>query len=202
VKELLREVLPPGGQIGFEVAAGQRVKIIDVEGQQVSDFISFSRANPRERLAMYPSRAVARSWRLTRGHGLYSNRSNLMWTIEEDTVGENYCGGGFCNPYVNQARYGAGDAPTCLANFVAALAPFGLGEDDIEFDCCLNVFMTVTYEPGGAWEIKEPKSRAGDWIQFAAEMDQVVAISNCPQLLNPVNAGRLKPLEVQLLGPD
>lgn len=197
--DLIREVLPPGGRIGFEVAAGQRVKIIDLEGQQVSDFISFNRLDQRERLAMYPSRAVARSWRLTKGHGLYSNLSNLMWTIEEDTVGENYCGGGFCNPYINEARYGAGDAPTCWANFEAALKPYGIGSEALDFDACLNIFMTVTYEPDGEWGIKEPRSKAGDWIQLAAEMDQIVAISNCPQLHNPVNAGSLKPIEVQVI---
>jgi len=49
-------------------------------------------------------------------------------------------------------------------------------------------------------EIREPKSRAGDEIVLRALMPQIVAISNCPQVRNPVNAGRLKPLRVEILG--
>lgn len=198
----MRSVLPPGGVIALEVKARQSIRIVDLHGQQVSDFISFNGSNRKERLAMYPSRAINRTWKLTKGHTLYSNLCRPLWTIEEDTVGENYSGGGFCNRYINEARYGRKDTPNCLDNFVAALEPYGLGESDIDFDMCFNVFMTITYEPDGRWEIREPKSKAGDYIQLRAEMGQIVAISNCPQLLNPCNAFSLKPVEVLLLATD
>jgi uncharacterized protein YcgI (DUF1989 family) len=194
-----RTIIPPAGYLALAISAGERLRIVDLEGQQVTDLVSFSRADPRERLAMYPSRAVNKTWRLTAGHTLHTTRSREMWLIEEDTVGENYAGGGFCNAYINEKRYGVRDAPNCFDNFIAALAPFGLGADDFDFETCFNVFMTIAYEPEGRWEIREPKSRAGDYIQFRALMDQVVAISNCPQLLNPCNAYRLKPVEVQVL---
>ena len=40
-----------------------------------------------------------------------------------------------------------------------------------------------------------------DAIDLRATMDQIVAISNCPQLLNRCNGGRLKPLRVQVFDP-
>lgn len=86
----MRSVLPPGSFIALEVAAGQSIRIVDLYGQQVADFISFNGSNLKERLAMYPSRAINRTWKLTKGHILYSNLSRPLWTIEEDTVGENY----------------------------------------------------------------------------------------------------------------
>lgn len=193
-----RTIIPPGGRFSASLREGDRIRIVDLEGQQVTDLVSVAAGDRRERLGMYPSRAVNRTWRLTRGHTLYSNRARPMWLIEEDTVGENYSGGGFCNAPINQVRYGVTDTPNCLDNLAAALEPYGLGADDIDFDACLNVFMTVRYEPDGRWEIGEPKSKAGDHIQLRALMDQIVAISNCPQLLNPVNAGRLKPVAVEI----
>lgn len=196
--EVDRTIVAPGAHFSAAVAEGDRVRIVDLEGQQVTDLVSIAAADRRERLGMYPSRAVNGTWRLTRGHALYSNRARPMWLIEEDTVGENYCGGGFCNAPINLVRYGVADTPSCLDNLVAALRPYGLGADDIDFDACFNVFMTVRYEPDGRWEIAEPKSRPGDHIQLRALMDQVVAISNCPQVLNPVNAGRLKPVAVEV----
>lgn len=196
--ETTRTVVPPGGHFAALVRAGDRVRIVDLEGQQVTDLVSVSAADRRERLGMYPSRAVNRTWRLTKGHTLYSDRARPMWLIEEDTVGENYSGGGFCNAAINAVRYGIPQTPNCLDNLDAALRAHGLSAADIDFDACLNVFMTVRYEPDGRWEIDVPKSRAGDHIQLRSLMDQVVAISNCPQLLNPVNAGRLKPVAVEV----
>jgi uncharacterized protein YcgI (DUF1989 family) len=192
------QVVPPGGHVAFEVAAGDRVRIVDLEGQQVTDFISFNRHDPKERLSMYTSRAVNGTWKLTAGHILNSTLSREMWRIEADLVGENYAGGGYCNRPINEKRYGIKDTPSCQDNFIAALAPFGLSQDDFDFETCFNVFMTVAYAANGDWQIGEPTSKAGDYIQFLALMDQIVAISNCPQVLNPCNAGRLKPVKIQV----
>lgn len=193
------EVLAPGAYKAFEVTAGQRVRIVDIEGQQVTDFISLNRNDTKERLSMYTSRAAARSWKLSAGHVLTSTLARDMWLIEEDTVGENYAGGGFCNPAINEKRYGTRDDATCYHNFIAALAPFGLGEHDFDYENCFNVFMTIAYEPDGRWEIREPLSRAGDQMLLLALMDQIVAISNCPQIRNDCNARRLKPVQISVL---
>ena len=40
-----------------------------------------------------------------------------------------------------------------------------------------------------------PKSKAGDHIDFRAEMDVIAAFSNCPQVHNACNGFRLKPLK-------
>src|SRR3954465_13204711 len=100
-------ILPPAGNISFEIEAGQRFKLTQPAGEQVADFISFNRDDPRELLSMHSSRAVNLNWRLTAPHLLYSNRTRQMWHIEEDLTRENYCGGGFCSEHLNVARYGA-----------------------------------------------------------------------------------------------
>jgi uncharacterized protein len=192
------ELLPPGGFLGLAIERGQLLRLIDVEGGQVADLFSFRADDPRERLSMYFSRAVNLTWKLTRGHDLVSTGGNPMWTIEADSLADNYSGGGFCNPRVNFARYGVRDAPTCEANAIAALAPFGLDAASFDADTAFNVFMNVAYDPDGRWEIRDPRGQAGDAIDLRATMDQIVAISNCPQLLNRCNGGRLKPLRVQV----
>jgi len=74
--------------------------------------------------------------------------------------------------------------------------------DPIKFDfnkpVSLGAYVVHNYDPDGRWEIRDPKGRAGDYIDLRAMMDQIVAISNCPQLLNRCNGGRLKPLRVQV----
>ena len=192
-------ILPPSGELGREIKEGQRVRITQVEGQQVADYLSFALDDPRERLSMYFSRGVHRSWKLTEGQDLYSNLARPMWAIEEDRVQDNYCGGGNCNPYINEQRYGRGDAPTCEANLLRALKPWNLDRWAWDPDTVFNVFMNVTYDGDGAWEIREPKATKDDFIVLRALMPQILAISNCPQLLNPCNGFSLKPLKVEIL---
>jgi hypothetical protein len=195
------EVLPPAGRISFEVEAGQRLRLTQPEGEQVADLISFNRGDFRELLSMHSSRAVNLSWQLTAPHTLYSNRTRPMWRIEEDLTGENYCGGGYCSEHLNVKRYGdkGQGVANCQANLESAISGYGLDRWSFNIDACFNIFMTVAYDANGAWEIRPPKGKPGDYIILQALMPQVVAISNCPILFNACNNFRLKPLIVEIL---
>ena len=193
--------LAPAGNISFEIDAGQRLRLTQPEGEQVADFISFNRDDPRELLSMHSSCAVNLNWRLTAPHLLYSNRTRQMWHIEEDLTRENYCGGGFCSEHLNVARYGALAAgkPNCQTNLEMAVRGYGMDRSSFNVDACFNVFMTVAYEADGTWEIRPPKGKPGDYIVMRALMPQIVAISNCPVLFNACNNFRLKPLTLDIL---
>ena len=193
--------IAPAGNISFEIAADQRLRLSQPEGEQVADFISFNRDDRRELLSMHSSRAVNLNWRLTAPHVLYSNRTRQMWQIEQDLTGENYCGGGFCSEHLNLARYGeaAKGAPNCQSNLETAIRGYRLDRWSFNTDACFNVFMTVAYDADGKWEIRPPKGKAGDYMVMRALMPQIVAISNCPVLFNACNNFRLKPLSLELL---
>ena len=63
----------------------------------------------------------------------------------------------------------------------------------------LNFFCHVpVYEGGRIAErtFVEAPSRAGDYIELRAEMDAIVAISNCPQVNNPASGGKPTPIRV------
>ena len=151
--------IAPAGNISFEIAADQRLRLSQPEGEQVADFISFNRDDRRELLSMHSSRAVNLNWRLTAPHVLYSNRTRQMWQIEEDLTRENYCGGGFCSEHLNVARYGAAakGAPNCQSNLESAIRGYGMDRASFNVDACFNVFMTVAYDADGKWEIRPPK---------------------------------------------
>jgi uncharacterized protein YcgI (DUF1989 family) len=196
--------LAPGGNVSFEVETGQRIRLVQPEGEQVADFVTFNRDDPRELLSMLSSRAVNGIWKLTAPHVLYSNCTRPMWAIEEDLTGENYCGGGYCSEQLNIVRYGdiGAGAPNCQSNIEAAIRGYGMDRWNFNVDACFNVFMTVGYDADGVWAIRAPKGKPGDYITLRALMPQIVAISNCPILFNPCNNFKLKPLTVELLaGP-
>jgi uncharacterized protein YcgI (DUF1989 family) len=193
--------IAPAGRLGFEIETGQRLRLVQPEGEQVADLISFNRDDRRELLSMLSSRAVNLSWKLTAPHVLYSNCTQPMWQIEDDQTAENYCGGGYCSEELNIVRYGliGKGAPNCQANLEAAIRGYGMDRWNFNVDACFNIFMTVAYDPDGRWEIRTPKGKPGDHLTMRALMPQIVAISNCPMVFNACNNYRLKPLTVEIL---
>jgi uncharacterized protein YcgI (DUF1989 family) len=192
------QILGPGGCVAFDVSEGDRVKIAQVEGGQAADVLSFSRGDPTERLSMWMSCCVNHAWKLTTSHVLVSHDGNDMWTIEADSLGENYCGGGYCRPALNARWHGTAQLESCEANFLHVLKPYGLGQRDFNGDACFNAFMKVDYNPSGEWAIRKSPAGPRDYIVLRAAMDQIVAISNCPAVATATNAGTPKPLAVEV----
>jgi uncharacterized protein YcgI (DUF1989 family) len=187
-------VLEPRGYLARELHAGQTLRITDLEGQQVADVIAFVLPELTDRLWVSNTLRLNGTIHLTRGHTLYSELSRPLLTITEDTCGRHDILAGSCNAEIDRVRYGVEDHRGCVENFVAALVAWGITRDRVPMS--FNVFMNCPVGPDGSWSIAEPLSRAGDHVDLRAEADVLVAISNCPQDLNPCNSGVLKPLGV------
>jgi uncharacterized protein YcgI (DUF1989 family) len=71
---------------------------------------------------------------------------------------------------------------------------------NFNIDACFNVFMTVAYDANGAWEIRPPKGKRGDYMTLRALMPQIVAISNCPILFNACNNFSFEAVEARDFG--
>lgn len=192
------EVLEPRGRTAFPVDRGQTVRIVDLDGQQVADFICFRREDPAEKLSVHNTALVQGNVYITTGHTLVSDRCGRLMTITDDTCGRHDLLAGSCSEGTNRVRYGIPDTPNCRSNFEAALRPFGIPLREVPYS--FNVFMNVTIEPDGKMSIQEPHSKAGDHIHLRAETDLIVAISNCPQERNPCNAFRPTRLQVTVFG--
>ncbi|MBI3075518.1 MAG: urea carboxylase-associated family protein [Deltaproteobacteria bacterium] len=193
-------VLPAREYLALTLEPGQTLRVIDLEGKQVLDLVGFG-PDRAEKLSCLMSNLLNGTWRLMRGHVLYTNRCRPMLAIVEDTVGVHHSGGGFCSEESNFVRYGARGTRNCADNLTRALAPHGLTRAHLEYDACFNVFMNVPYAPDGSFAIQEPRSRPGDHLDLRAEMPCLLALSNCPQDRNPVNGFNPTPLKLVLFGP-
>jgi uncharacterized protein YcgI (DUF1989 family) len=194
----VRTHLAPQTGTGLLVQRGELLKIIDPQGEQVSDLISFAQDDSREWLSSGRSIDYANTIYLTAGHTLYSNRSRPMWTIVEDTVGRHDFLLTPSSPETFTILYRTtGHHPSCFENLVGGLAPFGIAPDAIP--TTLNVFMNVVVQPSGELQILPPRSRPGDYLLLRAEMDLVVGITACSAELS--NNGRFKPIDVEVHSP-
>ena len=188
--------LQPQTGTGFIVRAGELLTVTDPTGEQVSDLTSFAHDDPSEWLSSGRTIDYANTIYVTTGHTLYSNRSRPMWTIVKDTVGRHDFLLTPCSPETFTIIYKTTTHhPSCFANLVQGLAPFGIAPDAIP--TTLNLFMNVEIVPTtGELRILPPRSRAGDHIVLRAEMDLIVGVTACSAELS--NNGSFKPIDVQV----
>jgi len=175
----VRHEIPPRSGVAFTLDRGQRLTVIDPEGEQVADLLAFRRDDPREVISSGRTLDYAGRIFLTAGDALYSNRSNPLLRIVEDTVGRHDFLLTPCSADTFRILY---DDPAphrgCFGNLAAALAPYGIGPDAIPV--AFNVFMNVAVDgETGALSVLPPRSRAGDHVVFAAEADLIIGLTAC-----------------------
>jgi urea carboxylase-associated protein 1 len=192
-------VVAAGAPWGGLLERGQQLEIVDLEGEQGVDFLAWSAADPLERYNAPNTIKKAATLYLTAGHQLLSDVARPLLTLVEDTWGLHDTIGGCCSAPSNEALYGVPDRPGCRENLLAAMEPLGLGRRDlvpnVNFFCQVpvqaeNTLLERTFAPAS--------SQPGDRVVLRAEMDVLVAISNCPQVLNPATGGRPTPIRVRV----
>lgn len=189
-------VLKPQTGTAFELRAGQQLRVIDPEGEQVADFIAFNAADKSEWLSSGRSIDYANRIYLTKGDILYSNRSRPMLTIMEDDVGRHDFLLTPCSQetfeiiYKNNAPH-----PSCFANLARHLAPFGIEPDALP--TTFNIFMNVEVEADGTLKILPPRSKAGESILLRADMDLIVGLTACSAEMS--NNYRFKPIAYEII---
>ena len=136
--------LAPQTGTGFTMARGQRLRVVDPMGEQVSDLVAFARDDKREWLSSGRSLDYANTIYLTTGHILYSNRSRPMFTIEADEVGRHDFLLTPCSIETFRIIYNhQGDHPSCFGNLAKNLVPLGIEPDEIP--TTFNIFMELQF---------------------------------------------------------
>lgn len=187
--------LKPQTGTSFLLKRGQSLKVIDPQGEQVSDLTAFAREDKSEWLSSGRTIDYANTIYLTEGHTLYSNRSRPMFSIVEDTVGRHDFLLTPCSPDTFRLLYNQqGYHPSCFENLVTSLAPFGVSPDMIP--TTFNIFMNVLVLPNGELRIDPPPSRPGDYIVLRAEADLIVGVTACSA--EKSNNYSFKPIDVEV----
>lgn len=194
------EVIPPGGHWSGVVPQGATLRLTDLEGRQAVDFLCYNAKDPSERYSAADTMKISRQIFVGKGTKLYSDMGNVLFTVTGDTCGLHDTIGGCCSRESNFVRYGVKEGPNCRDNFLAGLAEFGLGKKDIVAN--LNFFMYVPITTEGGMAIVDGLSKPGDYIDLRAEMDVLVALSNCPQVNNPANGYNPTPIRVTISHPE
>jgi uncharacterized protein len=193
---IYNQVLPARKPWSRVVKKGQILQIVDLGGNQAVDFLVYNADDTSERYSAPDTIRNQGNIFLTTGSKLYSNDGNVMMTIRHDTCGRHDTSGGACSCESNSVRFGLDKRwqHACVENFLMAVAPFGMGKRDLVSN--INFFMNVPVSKDGTLEIVDGISDPGSVVELQAEMNTIVAISNCPQMNNPCNAYNPTPIQL------
>jgi uncharacterized protein len=174
---------------------GDVLRVVDPQGEQVSDLFAFSADDLRCSLSSGRTIDYASKIYLTTGDVLWSNDSRPMFTILHDDV----CRHDFLLTPCSQEMFEIlhrhrGHHPSCFENLVHAFEPFGISPERIS--TTFNIFMRVDVSPDGLVAVKPPLSKPGDAIELRAEMDLICGLTACSA--EGSNNGTFKPIDWQI----
>jgi uncharacterized protein YcgI (DUF1989 family) len=170
--------IPPRSGVAFELSKGDMLKVIDPEGEQVADIYAFNKEDLKETLSSGRSIDYNESINFGTGSLLYSNKSNVMFKIIEDTVGVHDFLLTPCS--VDTFKHFYPDEPPvpgCHGNLFNSFKKYGITEDQI--GTTFNTFMNVELDKNGGVKVLPPVSKAGDHMIIVAEMDLIVGLTAC-----------------------
>jgi urea carboxylase-associated protein 1 len=202
---VFRYVIKAGDYWIDTIRQGQRLRIVDLEGNQAADTLFFNADDVADRYSAVDTIREQRNVYLSCGSKLLSTSGAVLAEIVADTVGRHDTLGGACATESNTVRYDLEKRTmhACRDSYLLALAhhdALGMVKRDLSHN--INFFMNVPVTADGGLTFADGLSGPGQYVELAAAMNIIVLISNCPQLNNPCNAYNPTPLEVMIWDPD
>ncbi|HLC96725.1 MAG TPA: urea carboxylase-associated family protein [Candidatus Nanoarchaeia archaeon] len=194
----LEIVVAPNKGLALPLMEGDLIRIVDIEGQQVTDLVAFNSGDMTERLSGPQTTKLNARLNLIPPNILYSDRCNPLLKITYMSNPQVHCNFVYspCGPRDNELRFPDSHAGrTCLENLEEALAPWNIERKDLLEP--FSIGLNLKIHTDGTIETLAPVSKPGDYIELEAMRFIVVGISACPQDRNQCNAGNPTPVRFE-----
>ena len=182
------DTLRGGAHWSMRVKKGTLLTLTDVEGGANLGLLMFNPYDLKEKYNAPDSLKAQHTFKLTKGHCLYSDMGRVMASIVEDDCGwhDTVCGN--MNKTMLEQRWprvsyqqGLNDwTLNGYDSFMVEFAKYGLTRRDMAAN--LNLFSKVFTDDEGNMSY-EPAAKAGDSITLRFEMDTLVIFHSCPHPL-------------------
>jgi uncharacterized protein YcgI (DUF1989 family) len=179
------------------VDAGDRIKIIDVEGGQVADTFAYTIDLSEYHSAEHTRVHVNRLFPRPGEHFVTNQRRPILFFETDGSPGIHDMLCAACDP----ARYAGlgvdGWHASCQENVTRAMSE--LGYDGVNVPQPINLFMnTPVIDADGTIGWFPSRTEPGDFVTLRAELDCVVCVSACPQDIVSINAGQPSAIELEI----
>ncbi|MGA8259285.1 MAG: urea amidolyase associated protein UAAP1 [Arenicellales bacterium] len=189
------ESIPGGRYWTARLAKGLSLRLVNLEGVGSLATLLWSARDPVERVNPADTLKVQWTARIGRGKILLSDMGRAMASITDDTCGLHDCLTGASTRASDTAKYGPEPAlRNSEENLRLAAAKHGLGPRDV--GPCISFFAPVVTDDAGRFGWQRDAVEPGAYVDLRAEMDLLVALSNCPHPLDPSPTWRAAPMRV------
>ena len=121
-----RITVPAGTARAVTLRAGDRLRIVNVAGKQVADFVAFDAGDVNHALSTLHTLVSLGRLFPTKGDRLRTNRRAPMLEITRDDTGRHDMLIAACDPWRYEYDFGVTGHRSCSDNFVEALRPWKL----------------------------------------------------------------------------
>lgn len=185
------EQVPPGWHTTVRLSRGEALRITDDHGRSSVSLLAWRSEDPCERINCADTVKVQWSAALSKGRMILSDMGRVLLSAIEDTSGAHDLLVGGSTADSTLSAYGEVTRNT-QANFISAAAKIGLGIRDIP--PCVTFFAPVTTDAAGRFVWHAARKRPGDFVDLRAEMNLIVAVSNCAHPLDPARPAATTPI--------
>ncbi len=179
---VLRELIPGGWYWTTPIARGQTLRVRSPQAGASVSLLLWNAHLPSERYNAPDTMKLQWTVRMDTGMLLLSDMGRVLAAVTADSAGRHDMLLGGSTPATNQARYGDATLRNTRDNFRLAAAKLGLDQRDIP--PCITLFADLRADEAGRF-VFHGASQAGAFVDLRAEMDLLVALSNCPHPLDP-----------------
>lgn len=207
-------VIPKASAKAFLLKKDQILRGIAHEGPQVADIRFFNANDLNEQVsatwsvALNTLEGIGGEKKLKKLWSKPGYENHMLSVIRDPAVQHFYHGN--CSPRVREMWDNgplldavgpllADEHLTCAEQFDKCLEPYGLTMKDLDSAGVFNLFMAVNRadDEVGSLIFEEPTGAKGDYVDFQAHMDILVASVSCADL-GPVNGGTPKGMKYQI----
>jgi urea carboxylase-associated protein 2 len=200
---LYETVIAGGKHWSFTARRGMLVRLTDIEGGANVGMLFYNPANTLERYNAPDTLKCQHTFRLTRGHCLYSDMGRIFCSIVADTVGWHDTVSGNINKAMVAERWGLKSYQDFKNDwtqnghdaFMVEGGKYGLGRRDLAAN--VNWFSKVVPNADGKLSYDPSNAPAGASVDLRFEMDTLVLLHTCPHPLNMAAAYPRSPVGIQ-----
>lgn len=190
------ETIAGGWYWSTKLSKGQALRVAQAHGPASVALVCWSARDASERLNLPDTVKVQWDTRVQKGRVLFSDMGRVMLSVTEDSSsGAHDLLVGGSNAAANAAKYPGAATRNTRDNLVLAAGKLGLARRDIPMALTLFAPVRVSDDDGHfAWQ--PGVLNGGDYVDLRAEMDLLVALSNCPHPLDPSPTYAPNPVEI------
>jgi urea carboxylase-associated protein 2 len=199
---LHRETVPACWYWTTRIKRGQGLRILNTTGTPGVSLFCWNANDPSERYNSADTVKIQWTASLRKGRVLFSDMGRVMFSIIEDTCCAHDTVVGGSTPGSNLRKYGDAGLRSTRENLIAAAGKHGLGVRDLA--PVVTFFAPVFVGADGRLSWKDGVVEAGDFVGLRAELDLIVAVSNCPHPAAPdtiFNPGSIEAIVHRLQEP-